>query len=85
MLLQSYAMIFLVTKNYKVFFDNWLTRLDLLHDFISKGIYAVGTIRLNRLRGCSLGANKNLVPKDILASHWYGKDQCLDPIPSSLS
>ena len=30
-------------------------------------------------------ARQRLVPKDILASHWYGKDQCLDPIPSSLS
>ena len=28
---------------------------------------------------------KALVPKDILASYWYGKDQCLDPIQSSLS
>ena len=36
-------------KNYKVFFDNWFTTLDLLHPFRSKGIHAVGTIRLNRL------------------------------------
>ena len=28
---------------------------------------------------------KALVPKYILASHWYSKDQCLDPIPSSFS
>ena len=27
--------------------------------------------------------DKALVPKDILASHWYDQDQCLDPIPSS--
>ena len=35
--------------------------LGLLHQFRSKGIYAVGTIRLNRLRGCPLDANKDLI------------------------
>ena len=49
-----------VHKNYKVFFDNWLTTLDLLHHFKLKGIHAVGAIWLNRLRGCSLDANKDL-------------------------
>ena len=48
-------------KNYQVFFDNWFTTLDLLHPLISKGIYAVGTIRLNRLQGCPLDANKDLM------------------------
>ena len=37
-------------KNYKVFFDNWFTALDLMHHFKSKGIHAVSTIQLNRLR-----------------------------------
>ena len=37
-------------KNYKVFFDNWFTTLDLMHHFKSKGIHAVSTIQLNRLR-----------------------------------
>ena len=31
-------------KNYKVFFDNWFTTLDLLRHFRSKGIHAAGTI-----------------------------------------
>ena len=44
-----------------MFFDNWFTTLDLLHSLISKGIYAVGTIRLNRLQGCPLDANKDLM------------------------
>ena len=29
--------------------------------------------------------DKALALKDILASHWYGKDQCVNPIQSSLS
>ena len=44
-----------------MFFDNWFTTLDLLQHFRSKGIHAVGTIRLNRLRGCLLDANKDLM------------------------
>ena len=48
-------------KNYKVFFENWVTTLDLLHHFRSKGIHAVGRIRLNHLRGCPLDANKDLM------------------------
>ena len=48
-------------KNYKVFFDNWFATLDLLHSFRSKGIHAVGTNRLNRLRDCPLDANKDLM------------------------
>ena len=48
-------------KNYKVFFDNWIPTLNLLHHFRSKGIRAVGTIRSNHLRGCPLDANKDLM------------------------
>ena len=48
-------------KHYKVFFDNWFTTLNLLHPFRSKGIHAVGTIRLNRLRCCPLDAKKDLI------------------------
>ena len=48
-------------KIYKVFFGNWLTTLDLLHHFRSKGMHVFGTIRLNHLRGCSLDAIKDLM------------------------
>ena len=48
-------------KNYKVLFDNWFTTLDLLNPFRSKGIHAVGTTRLKRLRGCPLDASKGLM------------------------
>ena len=51
-------------KKYGMFFDNWFTTLDLLHHFRSKGIYAVWTIRLNRLRSCPLDTNKDLMKND---------------------
>ena len=41
-----------------MFFNNWS---KLYHHFRSTGIHAVGTIQLNRLRGCPLDANKNLM------------------------
>ena len=47
-----------------MFFDIWSTTLDLLHHFRSKRIHAVGTIRLNRLRGCPLDANKDLMKNE---------------------
>ena len=50
-----------VRNNYEVFFDNWFTTLDLLHHFKLKGIYSVGTIRLNPFWGCPLAANKELM------------------------
>ena len=33
----------------------------------------------------NVAQDKALVLKDILAYHWYGKDQCVNPIQSSLS
>ena len=32
-------------KDYKVFFGNWFTRLDILNHFGSKGKHAIGTVR----------------------------------------
>ena len=60
-------------KNYKVFSGNWFTMLGLLHQFRSKGIHAVGTIRLNRLRGCPLDANKDLI-KNVRGTMNYRSD-----------
>ena len=45
----------------KLYSDNWFATLDLLHHFRSREIQAIGTIRLNRLRGCPLDANKDLM------------------------
>ena len=47
-------------QNFKVFFDNWFTTLDLLYYLRANGILAVGTIRVNRLKGCPVDANKEL-------------------------
>ena len=48
---------------HKVFFDNWFTSLDLLHYLKAESLLGVGTIRVNRLQGCPLGASKNLAKK----------------------
>ena len=47
-------------KNHKLFFDNWFSTLELMLHLKNKGILAVGTIRLNRLAGCSVSSNKDL-------------------------
>ena len=47
-------------KNYKLFFDNWFSTLELMLYLKNKGILAVGTIRLNHLGGCSVSSNKDL-------------------------
>ena len=65
--LQKYAQIvakicdnLLDYKTYKVFFDKWFTRLNLLYHFRPKEIHAVGTIQLNRLQGGLLDVNIDL-------------------------
>lgn len=40
--------------NFKVYFDNWFTFLELQLKLRSLGIWSVGTVRSNRLRGCTL-------------------------------
>ena len=47
-------------QNFKVFFDNWFTTLDLLHYLKAEGILAVGTIRANRLQQCPIDTSKDL-------------------------
>ena len=41
-------------SGHQLFFDNWFTTLDLLIYLKSIGILACGTVRANRLQGCSL-------------------------------
>ena len=69
--LQKYAQIvakicdsLLDYKTYKVFFDKWFTRLNLLYHFRPKEIHAVGTIQLNRLQGGLLDVNIYLMKND---------------------
>ena len=47
-------------KNHKLLFDNWFSTLELMLYLKNKEIFAVGTIRLNRLSGCSVSSNKDL-------------------------
>lgn len=41
-------------KNFKVYFDNWFTFLELHTQLQKSGILSVGTIRSNRTRGYDL-------------------------------
>ena len=43
---------------HKLFFDNWFTTIYLLIYLKEMGILAVGTVRANRLKGCTLERNK---------------------------
>lgn len=49
--------------NYKVFFDNWFTSLDLMVEMDKKGILPLGTVRANRLPGANLPSQKDLCKK----------------------
>ena len=51
-------------KAYKVFFDKWFTRLNLLYHFRPKERHTVGTIQLNRLQGGLLDVNIDLMKND---------------------
>ena len=47
-------------QNFKVYFDNWFTFLELQIQLHSWGIWTIGTVRSNRLRGCTLKSEKEL-------------------------
>lgn len=47
-------------QNFKLYFDNWFTFLELQLELRTRGIWSVGTIRSNRLRGCNLKSEKEL-------------------------
>ncbi|KAM7291292.1 piggyBac transposable element-derived protein 3 [Ixodes scapularis] len=46
--------------NFKCYFDNYFTSVPLLRELKEVGIWAVGTIRANRLQGCVLKPEKEL-------------------------
>ena len=46
--------------NFKVYFDNYFTFMELQLMLKRRGIFSVGTIRSNRLRSCPLKAEKEL-------------------------
>lgn len=47
-------------SNFKCYFDNYFTSIPLLQELKQIGIWAVGTIRSNRLQGCPLKSDKML-------------------------
>ena len=60
--------------NYKLFYDNWFTTLDLCLDLKEKGILTTATIRSNRLSGCIL-KNEAEMRKDGRGSSTFQTDQ----------
>ena len=71
-------------KNYKVFADNLFTSLPLVKILKERGIFYTGTVRMNRLKGCSLSSEADLkktgrgssdskveVNSGIVAVRWY--------------
>ncbi|XP_065289748.1 piggyBac transposable element-derived protein 3-like [Dermacentor albipictus] len=47
-------------RNFKCYFDNYFTSITLLQELKEIGIWAIGTIRSNRLQGCPLKSEKAL-------------------------
>ena len=45
-------------ENYKLFFDNWFCTLDLLLQLKEMKILTTATIRMDRIKGCPLVAEK---------------------------
>ena len=50
----------------KGFFDNCFKTSDILHQFRSKEIHALGTIQLNSLGDFLLDENEDLIIKDLI-------------------
>uniref|UniRef100_A0A1I8N2Y9 PiggyBac transposable element-derived protein domain-containing protein n=1 Tax=Musca domestica TaxID=7370 RepID=A0A1I8N2Y9_MUSDO len=49
-----------MNQNFKLFFDNWFTSINLMIALRQRGILSVGTIRSNRLKNCALCSEKEL-------------------------
>lgn len=49
-----------VNMSHLLFFDNWFSSLDLVTELHKKGIYTLGTVRQNRLKGCRLIDDKTM-------------------------
>ena len=59
-----------MNMNFKIYFDNWFTFPELLFLLKSFGMWSVGTVRSNRLRGCLLKTEKELRKEGRKSSHW---------------
>ena len=47
-------------KDYKMYFDNWFASVQLVEMLKERGIWAVGTIRKDRMAGCQLKSDKEM-------------------------
>ena len=47
-------------KNQLLFFDNWFTSVPLICDLAKSKVLCLGTVRSNRLRGCTLPSDKDM-------------------------
>ena len=50
-------------KNHKVFADNYFTSVPLVEHLKKRGIYYIGTVRMNRVKGCNMMDEKELKTK----------------------
>lgn len=50
-------------SNYKIFFENWFTSIDLLIYLEKEGILPLGTSRLNRLTGLNMSSENDFFKK----------------------
>ena len=50
-------------QNFLLYFDNWFTSLKLLIQLAKDGIFALGTVRQNRLPGCQFSSDTELKKK----------------------
>lgn len=56
-------------KNFKIFADNFFTNLALVKALKEKGMWFIGTVRVNRLKGCKLKTEKELKQEGRGSSH----------------
>lgn len=78
----------IIPKNdyHKIYYDNWFTSLQLQIELHKMGIFSLGTVRSNRLEGCSFTSDKemkkigrgtveekkaNVEGVELLAIKWY--------------
>lgn len=77
-------------ENFKVFADNLFTSLALVERLKERSIFYVGTVRMNRLKGCDLKSEKDLkvegrgstdykveLNSGVIAVRWYD-NRCVD-------
>ena len=62
-------------KQYKIFSDNFFTSIPLLQKLLDRGIQYVGTVHANRLNGCSLPDDKELLKRGRGSFDWRVEEE----------